>query len=105
MKRRITAVLFAQVVQASGELLGGARPVVDLAEILQEGDGGVVGAGLLLPDQVGDVLPGLPGVLGQVVQVALASPLFGSAGLGAGLFLLPGVLGAYLVGGVEELRG
>lgn len=98
-------MLFAQVVQASGELLGGARPVVDLAEILQKGDGGVVGAGLLLPDQVGDVLPGLLGVLGQAVQVALASPLFGSAGPGACLLLLPGVLAAHLVGGVEELCG
>ncbi|MFE3850799.1 hypothetical protein ACFXPN_06620 [Streptomyces griseorubiginosus] len=98
-------MLFAQLVKAPGELLGGARPVVDLAEIFQEGDGGVVGVGLLLPDQVGDVLPGLPGVLGQAVQVALVGLLFVSAGLGAGLFLLPGVLAAHLVGGVEELRG
>ncbi len=101
-------MLLAQVVKAPGKLLGGARPVVDLAEILQEGDSDGVGAGLLLPDQVGDVLPGLPRVLGQVVQVVqvvLAGRLFGPAGLGAGLFPLPGVLAAHLVGGIEELCG
>lgn len=98
-------MLLAQVVEAPGELLGGARPVVGLAEILQEGDSGAVGAGLLLPDQVGDVLPGLPSVLGQVLQVVLAGRLFGSAGLGVGLFPLPGVLAAHLVGGIEEFCG